>query len=252
MQFKVVIPSRYASTRLPGKPLLDIVGKPMVLHVVERAIESGAEQVVVATDDLRIKDVVEQSGHQVVMTSSDHQSGTDRIAEVAQMLDWSDDEVVVNVQGDEPLIAPAVILEVANKLMGDDEAAAATACFKISQVEDFLNPNVVKVVFNQKGHALYFSRAPIPYPRENAQDKASKQPLNIAAYQHIGLYAYRCRFLKQYAALPMVEMEQVEHLEQLRILSSGLEIAMHVVSARPEPGIDTQADLEKVRKILAK
>jgi len=249
MTFKVVIPARYASARLPGKPLLEIADKPMVLHVVEKAIASGATEVVVATDDERIESVVKKAGFNVLMTSAMHQSGTDRIAEVAKVLNWQDDEVVVNVQGDEPLIAPQIIRSVAARLSSDQVCVAATACFKIGNREDLNNPNHVKVVLNQNHQALYFSRAPIPFERDSAS--SSDKPLTFDAYQHVGLYAYRAGFLSTYTRLPAVSLEAIEKLEQLRILGHGYQMAVLVLEASPELGVDTPEDLEKVRQRLS-
>lgn len=252
MQFKVVIPARYASTRLPGKPLLEIAGKPMVVHVVEKAIASGAQQVVVATDDQRIYDAVSILGYEVVMTSDAHQSGTDRIAEVAKLQNWQDDEIVVNVQGDEPLIEPSVIRAVAQRLIEDNASVAATACFRLNGTEAFLNPNNVKVVLSETQHALYFSRAPIPFPRDEDLSAIDHQAeLNIKAYQHVGLYAYRVGFLATYTTLPMVSLERIEKLEQLRILAHGYQMVLHIVETQPEPGVDTEEDLAAVRQKLA-
>lgn len=248
--FKVVIPARFASTRLPGKPLLDIAGKPMIVRVVERAKLSGAEQVIVATDDARIAEVVTQHGFEIVMTQANHQSGTDRIAEVVEKMAWDKDVIVVNVQGDEPLIEPATINQVARKLADDLEAVMSTACFPIACGEDFLNPNIVKVVLNAQSQALYFSRAPIPYPRDGMSGGKLKSDHSLMAYRHIGLYAYRANFLKQYAALAPSALESIESLEQLRVLHHGYKIAVDVLQTQPPVGVDTQEDLEKVRKIL--
>lgn len=250
MSFKVVIPARYASTRLPGKPLLEIAGKPMVVHVIEKAIASGAEAVVVATDDEQIKAAVQGLGYEVVMTSSSHLSGTDRIAEVVEKMQWANDEIIVNVQGDEPLIEPDVISAVANRLHSNADCVCATACFKLDAAKDFYNPNVVKVVLSAVGKALYFSRAPIPFPRDVDLDTEPESRLVWDAYQHIGLYAYRVGFLKTYTTLPATALEQVEKLEQLRILHHGYQMIVHQVDGRPAPGIDTPEDLEKVRKQL--
>ncbi|OYY81275.1 MAG: 3-deoxy-D-manno-octulosonate cytidylyltransferase, partial [Methylophilales bacterium 16-45-9] len=199
--FYVVIPARYASTRLPGKPLLDIAGKPMVVHVADKAKQSGASKIVVATDDARIEAVVQGYGYSAVLTRQDHVSGTDRIAEVAIREAWSDDAIVVNVQGDEPLIDPALIVEVAETLANNKEAVMATACHVLHSKADFLNPNIVKVVLDKNGNALYFSRAPIPYPRDAFATNADV-PKDMPIYRHIGLYAYRTKFLKQYAQIP--------------------------------------------------
>lgn len=247
MHFNVVIPARYASTRLPAKPLLDIAGKPMVIWVAEKAQASGADQVVVATDDERIFNVVTQYGYQALMTKADHQSGTDRIAEVACTLSWPDDAVVVNVQGDEPLISIKTIRAVAERLTNDAEAVMSTACYQITNVEDFKNPNVVKVVVDENGRALYFSRAPIPFPRGTDFTQLER----VEALRHIGIYGYKVRFLKQYAQLKATTIEAIESLEQLRVLSYGYSIAVHQTTELPEIGVDTQEDLDAVRRIMA-
>lgn len=244
MSFRVVIPARYASTRLPGKPLLDIAGKPMVVRVAEQANKSGASSVVIATDFEKIIQVAASHQIQAVMTRVDHASGTDRIAEVAQQLNWDDDDIVVNVQGDEPLIDPQLIQEVALTLGHSRHAVMATACHAISDDAAMLNPNIVKVVMDAEGHALYFSRSPIPYPR----DDAHKQ--NIKAHRHIGIYAYRVGFLKQYAELSVTGLEQIESLEQLRVLFHGYKIAVTITDHAPASGVDTQDDLEQVRRMF--
>ena len=238
-----MIPARYASSRLPGKPLLDIAGKPMVVRVAEQALKSGASEIVIATDFEKIITVAKEHGFNAVMTRIDHQSGTDRIAEVAQKLGWSDDEIVVNVQGDEPLIEPSLIQEVAAHLAQSKDAAMATACHAIHDEESFLNPNIVKVVVDANGNALYFSRAPIPYPR----DDVYKQ--NIQAHRHIGIYAYRVGFLKKYAQLAVTELEKIESLEQLRVLYHGYKIGVVVTENAPASGVDTQEDLDYMRSI---
>ncbi len=245
--FYVVIPARYASTRLPGKPLLDIAGKPMVVWVAERAVESGAKQVIVATDDQRIYEVVTNYGYQALMTKADHVSGTDRIAEVAINQQWPDDAIVVNVQGDEPMIEPELIVDVARKLAESKSAVMATACFAIQSKADFLNPNVVKVVLDGSDHALYFSRAPIPYPRD-AFAADLELPMNMLAYRHIGIYAYRASFLQQYANIKPAAIEQLESLEQLRVLHQGYKIAVAICKKSPATGVDTADDLAYVRK----
>ncbi|WP_051901383.1 3-deoxy-manno-octulosonate cytidylyltransferase [Methylotenera sp. L2L1] len=249
-EFYVVIPARHASTRLPGKPLLDIAGKPMVVWVAERALVSGAKQVIVATDDLRIVDAVNQHGHAAVMTKADHVSGTDRIAEVASIKGWSDDAIIVNVQGDEPLIDAKLIVEVAFALSANNEAVMATACHAIHDKSDFINPNVVKVVMDVNGNAMYFSRAPIPFPRDTytSQDTLA---VGIPAYRHIGIYAYRAGFLKQYANLAPAAIEQYESLEQLRVLYEGYKIAVTVSDNAPAAGVDTESDLTRVRTLMA-
>lgn len=247
-EFYVVIPARYASTRLPGKPLLDIAGRPMVAWVAERAKQSGAKQVVIATDDNKILLAVEQLGYQALMTRADHVSGTDRIAEVALKQAWPDDVIVVNVQGDEPLIEPSLIVEVATQLHNSQDAAMATACHAIQKKTDFLNPNIVKVVLDEKSNAMYFSRAPIPYPRDSFAEIGLQD--NIPAYRHIGIYAYRAKFLKQYASIKPSVLEQIESLEQLRVLHHGYKISVAITNNAPATGVDTQEDLDFVRSII--
>lgn len=244
MTFKVVIPARYASTRLPGKPLLDIAGKPMVIRVAEQAAKSGASEIVIATDFEKISQVAAQHDIKAVMTHIDHASGTERIAEVAQKLSWSDGDIVVNVQGDEPLIEPALIAEVAQHLANSKDAVMATACHAIHDEAALLNPNIVKVVIDAHGNALYFSRAPIPYPRDDVYKN------NIQAYRHIGIYAYRVGFLKQYAELASTELEKIESLEQLRVLHHGYKIGVTITRNAPASGVDTQEDLDYVRRLF--
>ena len=241
--FKVVIPARYASTRLPGKPLLSIAGKPMVVRVAEQAAKSRANEIIVATDFEEIATVCKQHQFKAVMTNLTHISGTDRIAEVASQLGWHDDEIVVNVQGDEPLIDPQLINQVAEHLASNPTAVMATACHLIDDEASLLNANVVKVVMDKNGNALYFSRASIPYPR----DDVHKQ--DIHAYRHIGLYAYKVGFLKQYAQLKVTELEKIECLEQLRVLHHGYKIGVVITENASSSGVDTQADLDYVRSI---
>ena len=249
MHFRVVIPARYASSRLPGKPLADIGGKPMVLRVLERALEAGAESVVVATDDARVQDAVEAAGHRALMTSPAHQSGTERLVEVAERLEWPDDVLVVNVQGDEPLIDPALIREAARQLVLHDDAVMATLAHPIHDHADFVNPNVVKVVADEAGYAVYFSRAPIPWPRDAF---AAQQPMPhaLGALRHIGLYAYRAGFLRTYAGLAASPLERHEMLEQLRVLWHGHRISLGITPAAPAPGVDTPDDLARVRALF--
>ena len=249
MHFRVVIPARYASSRLPGKPLADIGGKPMVLHVLERARLAGAESVVVATDDSRVQQAVEAAGHQALMTSPDHQSGTERLVEVAETLGWPDDALVVNVQGDEPLIDPTLIREAARQLVLHDDAVMATLAHPIHDHADFVNPNVVKVVADEAGYALYFSRAPIPWPRDAFAGKLP-MPHELGALRHIGLYAYRAGFLRTYASLASSPLERFEMLEQLRVLWHGHRISLGVTPTAPAPGVDTPEDLERVRALV--
>lgn len=249
MSFKVVIPARYASSRLPGKPLLDIAGKPMVVWVAEQAIKSGADAVVVATDHSAIADVVKQYGFNAVMTREDHVSGTDRIAEAVQQMGWEDKAIVVNVQGDEPLIDPKLIQEVAQNLVEHPEAAIATACHPIHDTASMFNPNIVKVVMDIGGHALYFSRASIPYAREAFQANQGI-PSDMPVYRHIGIYAYRADFLKAYAGLSPAAIEHFEALEQLRALWHGYKISVAITQHAPAAGVDTDEDLAQVRAIL--
>jgi 3-deoxy-manno-octulosonate cytidylyltransferase (CMP-KDO synthetase) len=236
---------------LPGKPLLDIGGKPMVVRVVEQALASGALSVVVATDHPEIIKVVKEHGHFAVMTRIDHASGTDRLAEVAQIEGWDDDDIVVNVQGDEPLISPELIREVAYNLAGHPDAAIATACHVISDKAEMLNPNVVKVVTDRYGHALYFSRAPIPWARDAFSAGGDALPDGLPVHRHIGLYAYRASFLAAYAGLESAAIEQFEALEQLRALWHGYKISVTVTETAPAPGVDTEADLQRVRAVFA-
>jgi 3-deoxy-manno-octulosonate cytidylyltransferase (CMP-KDO synthetase) len=251
MTFRVVIPARYASTRLPAKPLADIAGKPMVVRVAEVALQSGAHEVVVATDDARVQAAVAAHGHQVALTRPEHPSGTDRIAEVAQQFNWHADDIVVNVQGDEPLLDPALIATVAQALADDREAAIATAAHAIDGIADFLNPNVVKVVTAANGHALYFSRAPIPWHRDGLAAQRAVLPPGLVVRRHIGLYAYRVGFLQRYGALTPAPLEQWEALEQLRALWHGFHIHVIDCTHPPAPGVDTPEDLERVRAIFA-
>lgn len=241
-RFTVVIPARYASTRFPGKPLADIGGTPMVVRVCERAAQSGAAAVHVATDDERIAAAVRAHGHAVIMTRADHATGTDRIAEAARHLGLADDEVVVNVQGDEPLIPPALIAQVADALAQRPAASVSTACHPIHDAASMENPNVVKVVLDRQGYALYFSRSRIPYPR-NGQA--------TLCYRHAGIYGYRAGFLAAYAGLQESPLERAESLEQLRVLWHGYRIAVAVSEQDVPPGVDTPQDLEAVLRIVS-
>ncbi|MFN2643976.1 MAG: 3-deoxy-manno-octulosonate cytidylyltransferase [Burkholderiales bacterium] len=240
MSFSVIIPARYASSRYPGKPLVDLNGKPMVVRVCERAAASGAAAVHVATDDERIARAVRQHGFSVVMTRPEHASGTDRLAEAAARLGLADEAIIVNVQGDEPLIPPALVREVAERLGRDRAAAMSSACHAIHEAAQASSPHVVKVVLDAQGYALYFSRSRIPYPRS----------ANVPCYRHAGIYAYRARFLREYAALAPAPLEEAEALEQLRALWHGHRIAMVVSDAEIPPGVDTPADLEPVLRML--
>jgi 3-deoxy-manno-octulosonate cytidylyltransferase (CMP-KDO synthetase) len=241
MSFTAVIPARYASTRLPGKPLLDIAGKPMIVHVVDRANESSAQRVVVATDDQRIADALNGSDCEVCMTRADHVSGSDRLAEVVESLAIPNDEIVVNVQGDEPMIPGRLIDQVAASLAAAREAVMSTAARKISDPIAIDDPNVVKVVFSHSGRALYFSRAAIPFARDVR---------TADVWHHIGIYAYRAGFLKRYHQLLPSTIEQTESLEQLRVLDNDGEIMVKVIDYNTGIGVDTVDDLERVRKLM--
>ena len=249
MGFKVVVPSRYASTRLPAKPLLDLGGKPMVARVVERAVRSGAEEVWVATDNAAVFAASEQHGLSVLMTRADHPTGTDRLAEVVELRNWDDDVIVVNVQGDEPLIDPELIAQTACQL-AESGADIATVAHPIDSATDFFNPNIVKVVCKSNGDAMYFSRAPIPYARDHfARDGGRESlPTSLAAYRHIGLYAYRARFLKAYARLAPSVIEGFEALEQLRALWHGYRISVVISDHMPMPGVDTPEDAARMQE----
>ena len=246
--FVVVIPARYASVRLPGKALADIAGKPMVVHVADRGRESGAQEVIVATDDGRIQKAVARYEHTALMTRSDHASGTDRIAEIANTRDWPDELIVVNVQGDEPRIPPQLIRSVAEQLVKHRDAAIATACHRVHSAAEMFDPNAVKVVLDKNGYASYFSRAPIPYARDAFRSDISHLPEGLPVYRHLGLYAYRCGFLKTYSTLAPAAIEQFESLEQLRALWHGYRISVAVTDQAPDPGVDTPDDLEKMRR----
>lgn len=248
MTFKVVIPARYQSNRLEGKPLLDIGGIPMVIHVVKQSLKSKVNDVVVATDDQKIFDTVEKFGYKAIMTNINHKSGTDRTGEVVNLMGWSDHEIVVNVQGDEPLINPSLINQVAEYLHHHKDVFVSTACHSISDYNDFINPNNVKVVLDKNSQALYFSRAPIPFPRDEfAQKMIGKEGF----YKHIGIYAYRAKFLKNYKDIAETELEDIEKLEQLRILYAGYKIGVVASVDSPMIGVDTPEDLEKVRKLFS-
>jgi len=252
MSFKVVIPSRYASTRLPAKALADIGGRPMVQWVIAAAQSSRATEVLVATDDERVAAVaIGREGHRVgVMTRADHQSGTDRIAEVAALRGWSDDVIIVNVQGDEPRLPPALIDEVAQLLERNVDADIATLCTPITSVHEFLDPNVVKVVTARESQALYFSRAPIPWHRDGAPEGLSSQTSILGAQRHLGIYAYRVSALRTLTSLEPSDLEVTEKLEQLRALQAGMRIVVGIASELPGPGVDTPDDLERIRAQL--
>lgn len=248
--FRAVIPARYASSRLPGKVLLSISGKPMLQWVYERARASQAAEVLIATDDLLVVSAAHSFGAETVMTQAAHQSGTDRIAEVARARGWPDTDIVVNVQGDEPLLPPALIDQVAQLLQQHPEADIATLATAIRSVEELLDPNTVKVVTDATGRALYFSRAPIPWDRDGAASGLTSQKRYACARRHIGIYAYRVRSLLQLAALPPAVLEQTERLEQLRGLDNGMQIRVAEAQEPPGPDVNTAADLDRVSAAL--
>ena len=246
MNFSVIIPARYASTRFPGKPLVDIKGKPMVQHVYERAMESGASRVIVATDDARIAKVVSDFGGNYCMTGAHHESGTERLAEVIDMEGMLAHELVVNVQGDEPFIPAVNIQQVAENLYHHQQAEMATLAVRITDVEEAFNPNVVKVVTDKQGYAMYFSRATIPYDRSRFLDEEIIDEIGDYYLRHIGIYAYRAGFIKQYVTMSPSGIEQIESLEQLRVLWHGEKIHVDIARETPPPGIDTPDDLERL------
>jgi 3-deoxy-manno-octulosonate cytidylyltransferase (CMP-KDO synthetase) len=250
VSFTVLIPARYASSRLPAKALADLGGRPMVVRVAERARSSGARRVVVATDDARILDAVASHGFDAIMTSAAHTTGTDRLAEAAALLGLADDEIVVNVQGDEPLLDPALMRRVAGLLADRVDAAMATACHAIGEAQEAFNPNVVKVVLDAQNYALYFSRATIPWARDAFAGGERSIPHGLPLYRHYGLYAYRVSFLRIFPTLPPAPIETFEALEQLRALWHGHRIVVEIAVGTPAPGVDTEDDLARVRALL--
>ncbi|MDW8846540.1 3-deoxy-manno-octulosonate cytidylyltransferase [Erwinia sp. P7711] len=247
MSFVAIIPARFASTRLPGKPLVDIQGKPMVVHVMERALESGADRVIVATDNEEVARAVEAAGGEVCMTRADHHSGTERLAEVIDRYQFADDTIIVNVQGDEPMIPPVIIRQVAENL-ANSEAGMATLAVPVESAEEAFNPNAVKVVMDAKGYALYFSRATIPWDRERFA--ASRETIGENFLRHIGIYGYRAGFIRRYVSWEPSPLEQIELLEQLRVLWYGEKIHVAVAKAIPSVGVDTPEDLARVRAAM--
>lgn len=249
--FHVVIPARHASTRLPGKPLAIIAGRPMIRWVWERAVASGATEVLVATDHDEVAVACREFGAEVCMTDPAHASGTDRIAEVAELRDWEDDVIVVNVQGDEPLLPPVLVRQVAELLWLHPEAEIGTLGTPIHDVDEYLDPNVVKLVMRADGAALYFSRAPVPWSRDGAATSLGSPQRHAGAMRHIGLYSYRVSALQRLAGAPPCRLEEVERLEQLRALWLGMRIQADAAVAIPPAGVDTPADLERVNRLLA-
>jgi 3-deoxy-manno-octulosonate cytidylyltransferase (CMP-KDO synthetase) len=251
MGFSVLIPARMASTRLPGKPLADIGGLPMVVRVAQRAVLAGADRVVVAGDDERIVQACRVHGVQALLTRSDHASGSDRLAEACALLGLDGTQVVVNVQGDEPLIDPALVRQCAELLQQRTDCVMSTAAHPIDNLRDYLDPNIVKVVLDANGVALYFSRAPIPWRRDGGQAGQPALPQDPPALRHVGLYAYRAAFLRSFPGLPPAAIERCEALEQLRVLWHGQRIVVHVSTQAPGTGVDTPEDLQRVRALFA-
>ncbi len=250
MNVRIAIPARFASTRLPGKPLLPLAGRPMIEHVYRRAVEADLGEVVIATDDERIAEAASGFGATVVMTPADLPSGTDRLAWMATSLDWPDDDIVVNLQGDEPLMPPALLSQVAGLLGDNRDADIATLCVAIDDAEGLWDPAVVKVTCDVQGRALYFSRAPIPYHRDGFV-QGRGEPVGGAHWRHLGLYAYRVAVLRRFPSLSPSHQEQLESLEQLRALWHGMTIQVAVASSVPPAGVDTPADLARVEAVLA-
>ena len=250
--FTVLVPARMRSTRLPGKMLADVAGRPLVAWAAQRGREAGAERVVIATDHADIERAVAALGWQACLTSPDHETGTDRLAEAVRTLGLADDEIVVNVQGDEPLLDPALVRKVADALAAHPDASISTAAHPIADARSFFDPNVVKVVTDERGYAEYFSRAPIPYARDAFAASREALPPGLPALRHIGIYGYRVRYLRQYASLAPTALERFEALEQLRALGHGHRIVVARWTGALEPGVDTAQDLERVRARLAR
>nr|VFK77786.1 MAG: 3-deoxy-manno-octulosonate cytidylyltransferase (CMP-KDO synthetase) [Candidatus Kentron sp. SD] len=251
MQFTVIIPARYASSRFPGKPLAEIAGKPMLQHVHALALASGAAEVIIATDDQRIQEAAIGFGAQVCMTSKDHASGTERITEVIEILEKPDHQIIVNLQGDEPLLPPQLARQVAADLANHADTPVTTLCERISDADTLFDPSVVKVITGDGGYALYFSRLPIPYDRDHFTSQPNfLMPPNTLYYRHIGIYAYRASFLRHYVTRPPCALEKAESLEQLRVLHYGEKIHVSEAEVSPGCGVDTPADLKRAREIL--
>ena len=251
VDFRIIIPARYDSSRLPGKPLRQIAGKPLLQHVYECAKRSAARHIVIATDDERIQRAAQGFGAEVCMTATSHSSGTERLAEVISKLGIADDEIVLNLQGDEPLMPAACLDQVAELLANKPEAVMASLCEPIERVDDMFNPNVVKVVLGRDGEAIYFSRAPVPWHRDTFSSSPETLPPGELFFRHIGLYAYRAEFVSAYLKLATSPIEKAESLEQLRVLWHGHKIAMAVACEKPGPGVDTEQELALVESLLA-
>ena len=249
-RFKIVIPARFGSTRLPGKPLLPLAGKPMIVHVCERALQTAADEIVVAVDDERIAEAVKALPVRPLLTRTDHASGTERLVEVAQRLTWDDRVLIVNLQGDEPLLNPGLVDRLAEAFAGQQRAEVATLAAPIGAAEELFDPNAVKVVFDRHGLALYFSRAPIPWARDAFSGGQRALPDGASYWRHIGIYAYTAGFLRRYSAWAASALERVECLEQLRILWQGEPIYVLPVANPPAAGVDTEADLSRVEQLL--
>ncbi|MDO8953544.1 MAG: 3-deoxy-manno-octulosonate cytidylyltransferase [Gammaproteobacteria bacterium] len=247
MSKRIIIPARYASSRLPGKPLVDIGGKPMIQHVYELGLRCGFDSVVIATDDKRIFDLAQKLGAEVCMTDPNHPTGTDRSAEVARILGYADDDIIVGLQSDEPLIPITNVIQVAENLENNPDASMATLCERIWSLQEIMNPNNVKVVFDSKGYALYFSRAPIPFARDSFPNEV---PSDAEYFQHVGIYAYRGEFLSHYSELSPTAIERTEALEQLRVLWHGGKIHVDIAKEHNPPGVNTPEDLEVVRNLF--
>ena len=252
MSFTVIIPARYASTRLPGKPLMDIAGKPMIQHVHERAMASGASTVIIATDDQRIRQQALEFGADVEMTRPEHGSGTDRIAEVIKNRGIAEEDVIVNLQGDEPMMPPELVRQVADLLSADSDCKMATLCQRVETAAELFDPHVVKVVVDDEGHALYFSRAVIPWDRDAFAVTTEMLPDSAVHYRHIGLYAYRAGFVRQFIQWPQALLEKMESLEQLRVLAHGERIRVAEAVVRPGHGVDNEQDRQTVELLLMK
>ncbi len=250
MKFSVIIPARFASERLPGKPLLDIGGKPMLWHTWQRAVESGADRLVIATDDSRIEQTASGFGAEVIMTREQHRSGTDRVAEAAERLGLGEDEIIVNLQGDEPLMPPGLIRQAAETLFHQPDAQLATLATAMHSVSEYLDTNIVKLVMNETGRALYFSRAPIPWQRDGAAGDLLSQQIYGQALRHLGIYAYRGSALQTLAQTPATSMEEAERLEQLRALWINMHIQVAIAAEPMGPGVDSAEDLERVRSLV--
>ncbi|MFW1799387.1 3-deoxy-manno-octulosonate cytidylyltransferase [Acinetobacter nematophilus] len=244
----IVIPARFSSTRLPGKPLLEIHGRAMILRVVDQAKKvQGFDDLCVATDDSRIAEICRQEGVDVVITDPNHPSGTDRLSEVARIKGWGADDIIVNVQGDEPLLPAPLVTQVAELLANNPQCSMSTLCEPIHQVEEFQRESIVKVVMSKLNEALYFSRSPIPYERKTGQ--LNDQTLHQSAFRHLGLYAYRVKLLQEYVTWDMGTLERLESLEQLRVLENGHRIAIDIAQVNLPPGVDTQADLDRLNAL---